>query len=140
MGASHDRRTFLKSIATLPLVPAIATAVPQVSAARTLFNAIQMGPHTMLDETIDRSLDLIQETAAINVLMIYRDTSHGDIRKPAQLLAPDAGVPPRDMRNLNLPAVGGKGVEQYYKCSAILPQLPDSSYEYANRGLCQDVQ
>jgi hypothetical protein len=55
--------------------------------SRTPFNAIQIGPHTMLDEAIDRSLDLIQETAAINVLMIYSHTYHGDIRKPAQFLA-----------------------------------------------------
>ena len=33
-----------------------------------------MGPHTMLDEGLERCLDLIQETAAVNAVMPY---SHG---------------------------------------------------------------
>jgi hypothetical protein len=67
------------------------------------FNAIQMGPHTMLDEGIERCLDLIQDTAAINALMVYSHTYHDDLKKPPAVLAADHGVPPRDMRNRKLP-------------------------------------
>src|SRR5215472_15347148 len=141
MGASQDdRRTFLKSMATLPVLPVIADSAPQTFGARTLFNAIQMGPHTMLDEGIDHCLDLIQETAAINALMIYSHTYHGDIRKPPQMLATDHGVAPREMRNRNLPAVWIKPHEQYYKDTTLRHQIPDSSYEYAARDLFQEVQ
>src|SRR5947207_1857732 len=90
--ADKSRRRFLKTIATAPVLPALAAAQPQAGSARTLFNAIQMGAHTMLDEGIERCLDLIQETAGINALMIYSHTYHGDIRKPAPLLATDHGV------------------------------------------------
>jgi hypothetical protein len=100
------RRSFVKTIATAPLLPILAAGTPQTPPARPLFNAIQMGPHTMLDEGIERCLDLIQETAAINALMIYSHTYHGDIRKPAQFLASDHGVPPREMRNRKLPPSG----------------------------------
>src|ERR1051326_2968170 len=133
------RRRFLKTIATAPMLPALA-AQPQAAPARTLFNAIQMGPHTMLDEGIEHCLDLIQETAAINALMIYSHTYHGDIRKPAQLLATDHGVAPREMRNRKLPAVWVKPREQYYKNTTLRHQIPDSSFEYAGRNLFQEVQ
>lgn len=69
----------------------LAAETPQ--AARPLLNAIQMGPHTMLDEGIERCLDLIQKTAAINVVMIYSHTYHSDIRRPPQFLATDRSLP-----------------------------------------------
>ena len=34
-------------------------------------NGIQMGPHTILDEGIERTLDLLAETAKTNILMPY---------------------------------------------------------------------
>src|SRR5579872_5703021 len=97
------RRTFLKTIAAVPVLPAVSAEAAQETRGRTLFNAIQMGPHTMLDEGIEHCLDLIQETAAIDALMIYSHTYHGDIRKPPQLLATDHGVAPRPMRGRRLP-------------------------------------
>src|SRR5215472_15290410 len=108
--SESPRRQFLKTLAASPLLPSAAS--PQQPPARTIFNAIQVGPHTMLDEGIERCLDLIQETAAINAVMIYSHTYHGDIRKPAQLLAPDHGVPVREMANRKFPAVWVKTHEQ----------------------------
>src|SRR5882724_12847615 len=96
----EGRRQFLKGLAAASILPAAGAQTPQRS---TLFNAIQMGPHTMLDEGIERCLDLIQQTAGINALMIYSHTYHGDIRKPPHFLATDHGVPPHEMRNRKLP-------------------------------------
>ena len=135
------RRGLLKGLAGLPVVAAATAAEPQQPARRPEpFNAIQMGPHTILDEGIEPCLDLIQETAGINALMIYSHTYHGDIRKPAQMLATDHGVPPREMRNRRLPAVWVKQHEQYFKDTTLRHQIPDSSYEYANRDLFAEVQ
>ncbi|HXS93978.1 MAG TPA: hypothetical protein VN736_05190 [Candidatus Limnocylindrales bacterium] len=128
------RRGFLKGLAALP---ALAAAEPQ---PRTPFNGIQMGPHTMLDEGIDHCLDLIQDTAAINAVMIYSHTYHGDIRKAPQFLATDHGVAPRPMRGRRFPAVWVKTHEQYYKGTTLRPQTVDSSYEYANRDLFQEAR
>src|SRR6516165_1189665 len=137
----EDRRGFLKSLAGLHVVAAAAAADPQpLARSADLFNAIQMGPHTILDEGIERCLDLIQETAGINALMIYSHTYHGDIRKPAQMLATDHGVPPREMRNRKLPAVWVKHHDQYFKDTTLRHQRPDNSYEYANRDLFQEVR
>lgn len=103
------------------------------------FNAIQMGPHTMLDEGIDRCLDLIQETAAINCLMVYTHTYHDDLKKPPQILANDHGVPARDMRSRKLPSVWVKQHEQYFQNTVLRHQRVDQSFEYANRDLFAEL-
>ena len=105
-------------------------------AGRTApFNGIQMGPHTMLDEGVERALDLIQETAAINAVMVYSHTYHGDIRKPPQMLATDHGVAPREMRGRKLPAVWVKQHEEYFRETTLRHQRVDSTFEYASRDL-----
>jgi len=125
-----DRRGFLKGAAGLAALTSVAGAEQQAVPKRAKFNGIQMGPHTMLDEGIERSLDLIQETAAINAILVYSHTYHGDIRKAPQLLATDHGVPPRDMRNRRLPWVWVKTHEPYYKGTILRHQKVDSSFEY----------
>jgi hypothetical protein len=138
--AEGDRRNFLKGLAALPAISAAANEPQSPAASSPLFNGIQMGPHTILDEGIDRCLDLIQETAGINALMIYSHTYHGDIRKPAQMLATDHGVPPREMRGRKLPAVWVKHHERYFQGTTLRHQVPDASYEYANRDLFREVR
>jgi hypothetical protein len=63
----RSRRDFLKTVAGI----SIASAADAKAATSSLFSAIQMGPRTMLDKGIERCLDLVQETAGINALMIY---------------------------------------------------------------------
>jgi hypothetical protein len=132
-----DRRQFLKAAAALPALAGFADA--QTAAPAQKFNGIQMGPQTILDEGIDRCLDLIQETAGINALMVYSHTYHGDIRKPPQFLATDHGVPPRDMRNRKLPWVWVKPHEEFYKGAMLRHQKVDKSFEYADRDLFAEL-
>jgi hypothetical protein len=138
----NARRNFLKGLMALPALSAAqeeAFAEQTTQASAPLFNAIQMGPHTMLDEGIDRCLDLIQETAGINVLMVYSHTYHGDLRKPPQFLATDHGVPPRDMRNRKLPSVWVRQHEQYFGSTSLRHQRVDRSFEYADRDLFAEL-
>ncbi len=128
------RRQVLASLAGLAAAGQIHAQKPS-----TRFNAIQMGPHTMLDEGIDRCLDFIQETAAINVLMVYSHTYHGDIRKPMQLLAPDHPVPPREMRGRKLPNVWVRQHEQYFRNTPLRHPKVDASFEYADRDLFAEL-
>jgi len=128
------RRAFLRS-AALAALASQADAQPR----REVFNAIQMGPHTMLDEGVEHTLDLIQETAAINALMIYSHTYHGDLRKPPQMLATDHGVPPRDMRNRRLPSVWVRHHEEAFRSTPLRHQNVDRSFEYADRDLFAEI-
>lgn len=102
-------------------------------------NGIQMGPHTMLDEGIDRSLDLVQETAAINTVMVYSHTYHSDIRKPPQMLAADHGVPPRMMRDRKLPSVWIRHNESSFRGTSLRHQRVDKNFEYADRDLLREL-
>src|SRR5581483_11668811 len=131
-----DRRDFLKG-AALASLAGMAEAAPGPLAGK--FNGIQMGPQTILDEGIEHTLDLIQETAGINAVMVYSHTYHGDIRKAPQFLATDHGVPVREMRNRKLPWVWVKPHEQYYRNTSLRHQKVDSSYEYANRDLFAEL-
>ena len=122
-----------------PLTAEVKTkgASPATGAAR--FNGIQMGPDTLLDEGFDHVLDLIQETAGINCVMVYTHTYQTDLRKPLEILAPDHGVPPRDGRNRKLPAVWVKHHEEYFKNTSLRHQRVDASFEYSDRDLLKEV-
>lgn len=134
------RRDFLKGMMALPALSGVAEeTAAQAAPPSALFNAIQMGPHTMLDEGIGRCLDLIQETAGINVLMVYSHTYHGDLRKPPQFLATDHGVPPRAMRNRKLPSVWVRQHDQYFRNTPLRHQRVDRSFEYADRDLFAEL-
>ena len=129
------RRAFLQSAALAALAAHEGEAQPR----REVFNAIQMGPHSMLDEGIEHTLDLIQETAAINTLMIYSHTYHGDLRKPPQMLATDHGVPVRDMRNRKLPSVWVRHHDEAFRNTPLRHLHVDRSFEYADRDLFAEI-
>jgi hypothetical protein len=128
------RRAFLKGLAALPAVSALAA-----EPAPPRFNAVQIGPVSLLDEGIDRSLDLLQDTAAINCLMLYSHTYYGDMHKPPQLLASDHGAAPKLMRGRKFPSVWVRTHEQFYKNTTLRHQAVDSTFEFANRDLFAEV-
>ena len=63
-----------------------------------------MGPHTILDEGIERTLDLIAETAAINAVMPYSHAYNAALVKPLRDRA-DHGVPLTDNAGRKFPLV-----------------------------------
>jgi hypothetical protein len=97
-----------------------------------------MGPHTMLDEGIERTLDLIQETAAVNAVLTYSHAFHADLRKPIQFLAPDHGVAPRANR-APLPAVWVRHHDRYFRDTTLRVRPTDPSLEYADRDLFAEM-
>jgi len=149
--ATEDRRDFIRALAALVAAAGVgleltdrgeaSQAVPPAVPKGPKDNlvGIQMGPHTMLDEGIDRCLDLIQETAAINTLFIYSHAYGGDLHKPLQWLATDHGVPPRDQRARKLPLVWVKQHDRYFKDTTLRHQIVESSFDYADRDLFTEV-
>ena len=133
------RREFLKGAVSVPAFSALAARAQGQAASRNLFNALQIGPHTVLDEGIERALDLVQETAAVDTLLLYSHTYHADLRKPPQVLASDHGVPPRDMRDRKLPCVWVKHHEPAFTGTALRHQNVDGSFEYAGRDLFAEI-
>ena len=70
------------------------TAVePATGGRKEPFVGIQMSPHSMLDEGIERCLDLIQETAGVNAILVYSHLSLSEMlgTRPAKVVvAPPA--------------------------------------------------
>jgi hypothetical protein len=153
-----DRREFLWRLAALSggaglslsqaeIAGAAATAVghdeqsppaAQAQAQAERFIGIQMGPHTMLDEGIERCLDLIQRTAGVNAVMTYSHAFHADLRKPVKFLAPDHGITPRENRG-RLPSVWVKHHDSAFRDTSLRIRATDPSLEYAQRDLFTEM-
>ncbi|HWB85189.1 MAG TPA: twin-arginine translocation signal domain-containing protein [Bryobacteraceae bacterium] len=131
-----DRRDFLKGAAAIPLLAGLASRAEAQQPAR--FNGIQMGPQTMLDEGLDHCLDLIQDTAAINAILVYSH-NYDELNKPPQVLAHDHGVPVRDMRTRKLPAVWVHHHDEAFKNTTLRHQRVDSSFEYSDRDIFAEL-
>ena len=125
-------------LAALGATNATEAAEGQGKRAET-FVGIQMGAHTMLDQGIERTLDLIQETAAVNALFVYSHAYAGGLNKSAEVLANDHGVPARDNRDRRLPLVWVKSHDAFYQNTSLRHQQVDSSYEYADRDLFKEL-
>ncbi len=102
-----------------------------------------MGPHSMLDEGIDHVLDLLHEQAGIETVMVYSHTYYtadGIRRKrvPA-VLAPDHGVPVRDLNSRNLPYVWVRHHDEFFRDTVLRHLPPDPRQEYANRDLFAEM-
>jgi hypothetical protein len=102
------------------------------------FNGIQMGPHTMLDEGIERTLDLIADTAATNAVMPYSHGYNGAFVKALRDRA-DHGVPLTDNTGRRFPLVWVKTHEPYYRSTTLRHQVVDPSYEHHERDLFTEI-
>ena len=140
-----DRRTFIESIAAVaaatgtarPLATSIDRRHDGTAPAGT-FNGIQMGPHTLLDEGIDRTLDLIGETAGINAIMPYSHAYNAALVKPLRDRA-DHGVPLRDNAGRRFPLVWVRTHDTFYKDTALRHPAVRQDEEHANRDLFAEL-
>jgi hypothetical protein len=131
-------------MAAVPTLGA-ALAAPQDEkpAAKSRFVAIQVGPNTLLDEGIDRCLDLLQETAAINVIVVQSHTYYASDRlhskRNPDCLAPDHGIPVRPPASRNLPYVWVKHHEEFFRNTVLRHHQTKPDMEYANRDLFAEL-
>lgn len=138
LGASPYKPTSqLTSQLTPNLVPYPA---PGVYKPGKTFVGIQMSPHTMLDEGIDRCLDLCQSSAGVNAVFPYSHAFHtSTLGKPLRDLAKDHGVVPRDLRN-KVPGVWVKHNDKYFSETSLRIKPTDPSLEFAGRDLFSEIR
>jgi hypothetical protein len=144
-GDAIDRRSFIEQLAALAAVGEVSRRVVPASetdgattAPAGTFNGIQMGPHTILDEGIDRTLDLIADTAAINAVMPYSHAYNAGLIKPLRDRA-DHGVPLTDNTNRRLPLVWVRTHDQYYKDTTLRHQVVSRTDDHAGRDLFAEL-
>jgi len=114
-------------------------AITAASAPSPRIVGIQMGPHTMLDEGIERTLDLVQEAAAVNVVMPYSHGYNGAFVKPLRARA-DHGVPLVDNTGRKFPLVWVRTHEEYYTHTSLRHQRVDDTFEYHARDLFAEAR
>lgn len=139
---AEDRREFMQRLAAVAAVAGTgALRFPELTApfapAGTV-NGIQMGPHTILDEGIERTLDLLAETAATNIVMPYSHAYNAGLVKSLRDRA-DHGVPLTDNSGRKFPLVYVKTHEQYYRNTTLRHQQPDATFEHQNRDLFAEL-
>src|ERR1043166_6827602 len=103
------------------------------------FAGIQMGPHTILDEGIEHTLDLIQETAAINAVMPYSHGYNNAFVKPLRSRA-DHGVPLTDNAGRKFPMVWVRTHDQYYRNTTLRHQVVDATFEHHTHDLFAELR
>jgi len=104
-----------------------------------IFVGIQVGPQAVYDEGIDNALDLMQQTAGINTLIVYTHTYYGASDRPAENLAPDHGIQVRDERKRNLPGVWIKHNEKRFGGTFLRHKRNPNVEEYADRDILEDL-
>jgi hypothetical protein len=107
-------------------------------ASTETFVGIQMGPHTMLDEGIEHTLDLIQDKAAVNVVMPYSHGYNGAFVKPLKSRA-SHGVLLTDNTGRKFPLVWVKTHDRYYTHTTLRHQVVDATFEHHDRDLFHEM-
>jgi len=102
------------------------------------FVGLQMGPHTILDEGIEHTLDLIQETSAVNAVMPYSHGYNNAFIKPLSARA-DHGVPLTDNAGRKFPRVWVRTHDEFYKNTTLRHEKVDDTFEHAKRDLFAEL-
>ncbi|MEX1010576.1 MAG: hypothetical protein WDZ29_00790 [Balneolaceae bacterium] len=103
------------------------------------WNGIQMSPHTMLYQGIDRCLDLLAEEAAVNVIMPYSHAFHtSTLGKPVNSLASHFGEEKRDFRGI-VPSIWVRHNEEFFSNTSLRPRPTDPDLEFAENDLFQEL-
>jgi hypothetical protein len=159
-GPPSDRRRFLERLAGLAAAAEVAlhstdgvgawpgAPAPDASdGAQTpasaftpagTFNGVQMGPHTILDEGIEHTLDVLADTAGTNAIFPYSHAYNAGLIKPLRSRA-DHGVPLTDNRGRNLPLVWVRTHEEYYGDTSLRHQVVDATFEHHDRDLFTEL-
>ena len=102
--------------------------------------AIQLSPWSVFDEGVDRCLDLLQETAGINILMPYVYTySYYDKGRRLANLAPDHGNVPIDPKTREMTKIWVRTDNRFYKDTRLRHGHLFDNEEFAGRDLLDEL-
>ncbi|MBL6766147.1 MAG: hypothetical protein ISQ14_14425 [Verrucomicrobiae bacterium] len=131
-----NRRRFLCNAALG--VSAMAGSGAFCAVTKPVLAGVQISPHSLLDEGVERCLDFLQEHAAINALFCYSQTYHMGTR-PLNVLASDHPTPPRKLDGRNLPHQWVRLPGAEFKGLAVGHERADPGREYAARDIFAEL-
>jgi len=134
-----NRRTFLTQTAAAALALPASRAFA-AAPAKPVFNAVQIHPFSFYDEGPERVLDLLQETAGINALLVYSHLYGADQGVPLEVLAHDhpgyTPVAPSARRYRRVWARHGAGA---FDGQLLRHPVAERDVEYAHKNVFADL-
>ena len=142
---ARSRRLFLKQTLAVAGASILGTDTMTLGAKRQTptaaprpFVGIQIAAHSFYDEGIEYCLDMLQETAGINGLLISSHSYYGAMGRPLEVMA-DHGVPKADNSKRKLPRVWVKHHEKYFTDTKLRHRDPAPDALYSGREVFTDL-
>ncbi len=133
------RRDFIRHAAGTGAALAAPALLRAAAPARTApLIGIQIAGHSLLDEGLDRCLDLVQSTCLANTLFLYSHSHYAAHNRPPELYA-DHGVPIRDERKRKITRVWLRHSTDAFRHSALKIPRPGPDEEYGDRDLFAEI-
>jgi len=128
---SPSRRQFLQSAAATGALAPLSRMSAQFPKVSPLIG-IQIAGHSLLDEGLERCLDLVQSTCRANAIFLYSHSYYAAHGRAPELYA-DHGVPIKDERRRDLTRVWLRHSAEAFKGTSL--GVPEPTGEYADRDL-----
>lgn len=135
-----ERRAFLNGTAQAGLAlaaPRLLGAGAIASKPKTLVG-IQIAGHSLLDEGVERCLDLVQSTARANALFLYSHSHYAAHGRPPSVYA-DHGVPLKDERKRTITRLWVRHHDERFRGTSLRFPLPAADEEYGDRDLFAEL-
>jgi len=132
------RRAFLRHVAGTGAALAAPTLLRSAAPAVRPLIGIQIAGHSLLDEGMDRCLDLVQSTCRANTLFLYSHSHYAAHNRPPSAYA-DHGVPIRDERKRKITRVWLRHSADAFRDSVLKIPRPAPDEEYGDRDLFAEV-
>lgn len=102
------------------------------------FSGIQIAAHSFYDEGMEPCLDLLQETGAINTLLVSFHSYYGAIGRPSHLMG-DHGFPKPDNTKRNLRRNWVEHHEKFYSGTSLRHIEPEKEETYSGKDIMHDL-
>lgn len=104
------------------------------------FVGVQLGPHSVFDEGAEHCLDLLQETAGVNTVLVYPYTYYGGGEKPLGVLSEDHGKPVRDGRKRRFTKIWTQPEDLFYHGTMLRHRLNTTGNEYDGVDVLKELE
>jgi hypothetical protein len=139
----HDpsRRTFLQAAAASAALPFFGAHASAAAPNKKPFVGVQIHPFSFYDEGPERVLDLLQETAGVNALLIYTHLYAADQSVPKEVLAHDhPGFTPVEPKSRRYRRVWVRHSENAFRDSLLQHPQSEKDVEYAGKDLFAELE
>lgn len=135
------RRDFLQHAAAMTALPLASCSPARETKPPERFVGVQIHPFSFYDEGPERVLDLLQETAGVNALLVYSHLYAADQSVPKEVLAHDhPGFTPMDPAKRRYRRVWASHDPKAFDGMLMQHAIGETDVEYAGRDLFAELE